>query len=155
MSQLQLPEGIEAGFRFVWTDAFGNRFSINVYGAGRRGWFVATRRDTESRDSGWQELNKGDWATLLHFIEMCGFWGLPEKFPNPPAVEVDDGDTIALEGRDSQRYHSISRFVWRERGLDTIHRFLRQVSGLFPPPPQPDPHVHEDGTIGPLGPEAD
>jgi hypothetical protein len=155
MSQLHLPEGIEAGFRLVYTDAFGWRFSINVYGAGRRGWFVASRRDVESRDSGWQELNKGDWATFLHMIDVSGFWGLPEQFPDPPNAAVDDGDSISLEGRDGQRYHCIGRFVWRERGLDTIHIFLRRLSGLFPPlPPHSEPQVNEDGTVGLPEPEA-
>jgi hypothetical protein len=153
MSQLQLPDGTEAGFRLVWTDAFGNRFSINVYGAGRRGWFVATWRDHESRDSGWQELNKGDWPTLLHVIDVCGFWAMPEAIPDPTDVIVEDGDFIELEGRDAQRYHHIRRFVSRERGLDTILRFLWRVSGLFPLPPPPEPRVNEDGTIGPGQPE--
>jgi hypothetical protein len=153
VGQLQLPEGVEAGFRLVYTDEFGWRFSINVYGAGRRGWFVASRHDFESRDSGWQEMNKGDWPTLLHLIDVCGFWAMPETIPDPPNVTVDGGSFIGLEGRDATRYHQVTRFVWRERGLDTIHRFLHRVSGLFPPPPAPEPHVNEDGTVGPIGPE--
>jgi hypothetical protein len=149
MAQLQLPEGTEAGFRLVLTDAFGGRFSIHVYGAGRRGWFVASRRDAESRDSGQQQLNKGDWRTLLHMIDMCGFWGLPEAFLDPPDVVVDDGEWLFLAGRDEERYHQINRFICRERGLDTVAVFLRRVSGLFPHPPIPDSQVNEDSTQTP------
>jgi hypothetical protein len=152
MAQLHLPEGAEAGFRLELTNAFGWRFSINVYGAGHRGWFVASRRDVETGDSGSQELTKGDWRSLLHMIDMCGFWGLPETIPWPENEVVDDGDWLVLAGRDGERYHKITRFVWRERGLDTVAAFLRRVSGLFPPPPPPS-QINEDGSVGPTGPQ--
>ena len=61
MGQLRLPKGAQAGFRLVSTDAFGGSFSINVYGAGRKGWFVASRRDLVCvQDVGPQPLRKGD-----------------------------------------------------------------------------------------------
>ncbi len=128
------------GFRLLLTDAFGGTFSINVYGAGRDGWFVASRRDIESRDSGWRVLKKGEWPTLINLIDQCcGFWGLPEILPWPENTTVDDGEWLNLTGRDRERFHHIERFVWRERGLDTVVAFLRQISGLFPPPIPPTP----------------
>ena len=36
---LKLPDGAELAFRIEATDVFGRRFAINVYGAGRRGWY--------------------------------------------------------------------------------------------------------------------
>jgi hypothetical protein len=41
---LKLPDSAEAAFRIESIDAFECRFAINVYGAGKTGWFVATHR---------------------------------------------------------------------------------------------------------------
>jgi hypothetical protein len=76
---LKIPAGAEAAFRIETIDAFENRFAINLYGRGRRGWFVATLRfHGRALDSGIQRLRKGEWRTLLHLIDRCGFWSLPE-----------------------------------------------------------------------------
>lgn len=132
VSGLKLPDCAESGFHLVQTDAFGCRFSMFVYGRGRGGWFVASRRDIVSADSGWRELSRGQWPEFRHIVDVSGFWAMPEVFPAPENGEVDDGDWLTLLGRDVTREHRIDRFVWRERGLDTIATHLRRLSGLFP-----------------------
>jgi len=57
---LKIPAGAEAAFQLVDTDAFGSSFSIPLYGAGRRGWFLARRRlSGQDADIGPQPLGKG------------------------------------------------------------------------------------------------
>jgi hypothetical protein len=139
MGQLKLPEGAEAGFRIESNDVFGCTFAINIYGAGKSGWFVASIRFKSSsmsgrnQDSGIQQLPKGEWQTLLHLIDHCGFWWLPvdDSHFEDQKCPVDDGDFLSITGRDSERYHDIHRFVWREAGLDAVLNFGRRVSGLF------------------------
>ena len=141
---MQLPEGVEAGFRLVITDAFGGRFSINVYGAGRKGWFTASLRGwMGSRDVGPRRLVKGQWRTLLNFVKQCRFWELPASLPERTDATVEDGAWLALSGREGERYHHIDRFIWREPGLDQLQLYLTQVSGLFPAE-QPDGEPAEE-----------
>jgi hypothetical protein len=131
---LKLPEGAEAAFRIVATDAFGGRFVINVYGAGRGGWFVATNRGTGfDRDSGVRQLPKGEWPTLLHLIDRCGFWSLSEDGSHltDPTVTVDDGEWLSITGRNAAQFHRVRRFIWREPGLEAVLSFGRRVSGFF------------------------
>jgi hypothetical protein len=131
---LKLPTGADAAFRIESIDAFDCRFAINVYGVGRGGWFVATHRLQRSdHDSGVQQLPKGEWATLLHLIERCGFWELPEDGSHltDPTVTVEDGEWLTIAGRDLARYHRVHRFIWREAGLEAVLSFGYRVSGFF------------------------
>jgi hypothetical protein len=131
---LKLPEGAEAGFRIESVDAFGCRFAINIYGYGHSGWFVASHRSfDQDRDSGVQQLPKGEWPTLLHLINLCGFWSLPEDGSHlaDPTVDVEDGEWLTIVGRDQERYHRIHRFIWREWGVEAVLSFGRRVSGFF------------------------
>jgi hypothetical protein len=131
---LKLPQGAETAFRIEAIDAFDNRFAINVYGAGRDGWFVATNRKPQfDRDSGVRQVAKGEWANLLHLIDQCGFWSLPEDGSHliDPTCEVEDGEWLTITGRDATRQHRVHRFVWREQGLEAVLSFGRRVSGFF------------------------
>jgi hypothetical protein len=136
MGQLRIPKGAEGAFRIMATDAFGGRFAINLYGAGRHGWFAATRRQTGSdRDSGLQPLEEGDWPRLLERLDECGFWALPEDGSHlvDPTVVVSDGEWLTIAGRRADRSHRIERFVWREPGLDALLSFGRRISGFDVP----------------------
>lgn len=132
MAKLNLPLGAEAGYRLEYRDAFGCTFTIHVYGRDRDGWFLASRRDTTSSDSGRQNLTPGTWRMLGDFIGRSGFWGFPETVPERTDCVVEDGDWITLTGRDGERYHEVRRFVWREPELDRLYSWLRRISGLFP-----------------------
>src|SRR5262245_44401508 len=112
---LKIPPSAEAAFQVVHTDAFGSSFSMHLYGAGRRGWFLASRRDPgQNTDTGPQPLRKGEWRTFLNFIKQTRFWELPEQWPDPwpQNVTVEDGDFLDLAGREGERFHRIYRFVW-------------------------------------------
>jgi len=130
---LKLPEGAEAGFRLIDTDAFGCTFAIHLYGRGRRGWYLASRRfPGHDFDTGPQQLGKGEWRTFLNFVKQARFWELPKEYPHPPTnVMVDDGEWLDVAGRDVNRYHSIHRFIWREPGLDQLLTFCPRLSGFF------------------------
>jgi hypothetical protein len=131
---LKIPDGAEAAFQLVDTDAFGSSFSIHLYGAGRRGWFLACRRlSGQDADIGPQPLGKGQWRTFLNFVKQSRFWELAEEWPRPwpENVIVEDGEVLDLAGRDQERYHRIHRFIWREPGLDQVLAFCRRLSGLF------------------------
>lgn len=130
---LKLPDGAEARFQLVDTDAFGRSFTLHLAGAGRRGWFHAIRRlPGHDADTGRQPLGKGEWRTFLNFVRQARFWELPERWPDPwPDVSVDDGEWLDLAGRTAERHHRIVRFVWREAGLDQLLTFCRRVSELF------------------------
>ncbi len=139
MSRLELPDGAEAGYRLVIADAFGRTFTINVYGARRRGWFLAsTRGGAVARDVGPQRLAKGQWRTLLNFVKQCRFWELPEELPPRTDRNVDDGEWLTLSGREGDRYHRIHRFIWREPGLEQLRTYLEQISAMFPVPQTAD-----------------
>lgn len=131
---MKLPDGAEAAFRIEADDAFGSRFAINVYGAGRGGWFVASHRlSGREHDSGVRPLPKGEWPTLLHLINCCGFWGLPEDDAHLTDRDafVDDGEVLYVAGRDAERHHRVCRFVRREPGLEAVLSFGRRASGFF------------------------
>ncbi len=134
MGQLRLPEGADGGFRIEAIDAFDRRFAINIYGAGSGGWFVATYRGGHRNlDSGVQQLANGEWRTLLHLIDTCGFWSLPEDGSHlvDPTCQVMDGEWLTITGRDLERYHKLHRFVWREPGLNAVQGFGQRVSGFY------------------------
>jgi hypothetical protein len=131
---LKLPEGAEAGFQLVDTDEFGQKFTIHLYGAGRRGWFLASRRSAgHDADTGRQPLGKGQWRIFLNFIKQARFWELPEQWPHPwpDNVSVDGGEWLDLAGRVGERYHRIHRFIWREPGLDQVLAFCYRLTGFF------------------------
>ena len=136
---LKLPDEAEAAFRIEADDAFERRFAINVYGAGRRGWFVASYRGFgREQDSGMRALPNGEWLTLLHLVDHCGFWSLPEDGTHldDPEGEVEDGEWLTIAGRDAERHHRVNRFIWREPGLEAVLSFGRRVSGFFVRHPQ-------------------
>jgi hypothetical protein len=134
VGSLKLPPGADTAFRIEATDASDGRFALNAYGTGRDGWFVATLRTFgPDQDSGVRQLPKGEWPTLLHLIDRCGFWALPEDGSHltDPTVTVDDGEWLTIAGRDTARYHRVHRFIWREPGLEAVLGFARRVSGFF------------------------
>lgn len=134
MGSLKLPNGAVAAFRIMSIDAFGGRFAFNAYGAGRKGWFVTTLRSHgPDQDSGVRLLPKGEWPTLLHLIDHCGFWVLPEDGAHlaDSTGTVVDGEWLTIMGRDLGRYHRVHRFIWREPGLESVLAFAQRVSGFF------------------------
>lgn len=134
MSELKLPAGADAGFRLELWDAFGNRFTANVYGAGRQGWFLGARKWFGTTQSvGPQPLARGQWREFLGLIKQAGFWDLPESLPADPDIATDDGEWLSLAGRVGDRYHAVHRDGCG-RGLFPIQRFLRRLSGFFPDP---------------------
>jgi len=131
---LKVPKGATGAFRIGTEDAHGCRFAIHAYGNGRGGWFVATHRFFgPDQDSGLQLLPDGEWPTLLHLIELCDFWNLPEdgSHLDDPTVAVDDGIGLSVSGRDAARYHRVHRFNWWEPGLQAVLTFGHRVSGFF------------------------
>ncbi|MDX1947582.1 MAG: hypothetical protein SFU86_19440 [Pirellulaceae bacterium] len=130
----KLPDGAESAFRIERIDAFDRRFAVNIYGEKRSGWYVATlRHGGFERDSGVESLPQGEWLTLLHMIDHCGFWALPADDSHlvDPNALVFDGEWLTISGRDANRYHRVHRFDWREQGLDTLLSFGFRISGFF------------------------
>lgn len=131
---LKLPKGAEAAFRIDTTAGPEGRFGVHVYGAGRSGWCVASYRAFgRDLDTGVRPLPTGEWLTLLHLIERCGFWSLPPDGAHliDPDVAVDDGERLVIAGRDAARYHRVNRWVRWEPGLNGVLAFGRRVSGFF------------------------
>jgi hypothetical protein len=134
MSRLNLPEGVDTGFRLELWDAFGNRFTANIYGAGRQGWFLATHKWFGRVQSlGPQPLARGQWREFLGLVKQAGFWELPATLPANPDVETDDGEWLSLAGRVGSRYHQVHR-DGGGAGLFQVQRFLTRLSGFFPDP---------------------
>jgi hypothetical protein len=78
-------------------DAFGNRFTANIYGVGRRGWFIAAHNwFGDSRSVGPRELARGQWREFLGLIKQAGFWELPERLPADPTIVTDDGESLTF-----------------------------------------------------------
>lgn len=131
---LKLRKGAEAAFFIGTRDGPAYRFGIHVYGAGREGWCVATHcNHGRGRDGGVPQLPTGEWPTPLHLIDRCGFWSLPGDGTHlaHPDVGVDDGEWLAVEGRDATRSHRVRRYVWWEPGLNGVLAFGRRVSGFY------------------------
>ena len=75
------------GFRLIEADEFGLVFTMHLYGAGRRGWFLLHNppiRPTAASEP--QPLGKGQWRTFLSLVEQLRFWELPELLPVPPDI---------------------------------------------------------------------
>lgn len=131
---MKLPKRSEATFSIGSAAGPEYQFGIQVYGANRAGWCVASLRVYGRQlDSGVRQLPKGEWLTLLHLIERCGFWSLPEDGSHltDPDVSVDDGEWLTVEGWDTTRYHRVHRYVWWEPGLNGVLAFGQRVSGFF------------------------
>ena len=135
MSRLHLPAGADAGFRLELWDAFGNRFAANIYGAGRRGWFLATHKwFGTAREVGPRPLARGQWREFLGLVKQAGFWELPGALPADPNIVTDDGEWLSLAGRVGDRYHEVYRDGSGSPGLYRVQRFLTRLSGFFPDP---------------------
>ena len=157
MGQLRLPEGAEAGFRIVATDEFGPVYTMHLYGAGRRGWFLLhSRYSRPDHDPGPRPLGKGQWRTFLGLVKGCRFWELPELLPDwheiaSGRVGMEGWGSFDLTGRDGERYHHIKRVLESEPGLESVLRFCERLSGLFVPPAPPvtePPPVAQDAEPG-------
>lgn len=135
MPRLNLPTGADTAFRLELRDAFGNRFTANIYGAGRRGWFLATHKwFGQTRSLTPQQLARGQWREFLGLVKQAGFWELPETLPADPGVETDDGEWLMIAGRNGNRYHEVHRDGYGGPGLFLVLRFLTRLSGFFPEP---------------------
>lgn len=136
MSKLHLPAGAEAGFRLHVYDAFGAEFKVHLYGAGRDGWYLASRRDHRGTmvSLGPVTLVRPRWREFLGLIKQAGFWDMPEREPPDPNTTTDDGEWLSLAGRMGGRYHEVHRDGVGTPGLFQIIRHVRRWSGLFPEP---------------------
>jgi hypothetical protein len=140
VGQLRLPEGAEAGFRLETADEFGPVFTMHLYGAGRRGWFLLHSRLTgPDHDPGPRPLGKGQWRTFLGLVKGCRFWELPELLPDwhqlvSGQLIMDGGGYLDLAGREGEQYHRVHRVLETEPGLRSVLRFCERLSGLFEPP---------------------
>ncbi len=135
MSRLNLPTGATAGFRLELWDAWGNRFTMNIYGAGRRGWFLARRQWSGNDQSiGPEDLARGQWREFLGYIKQAGFWELPERFSQHPNLVTDDGEWIILAVHEDDHYHEVHRDGYGSPMLFQDQRFLTHLSGLFSEP---------------------
>lgn len=124
----KLPYGAEAAFR-IRVSCFGTAFSLYAAGAGRENGFCASLNElshTPAHVAG--PLSRGEWPTLLHLAERCGFWSLPEV----GSIFIDSGDDcwLSVECREPVRYHRTVRYSRREWGLDALPRWAFRVSGL-------------------------
>jgi hypothetical protein len=136
VGQLRLPTGAEAGFRLVSDDEHGQVFTMHLYGAGCRGWFLLNSRYARPGDDpGPHPLGKGQWRTFLGLVTGCRFWDLPERLPDWDEIvsgraEIEGWSSFALAGRDGERYHHIQRALEFERGLASIFRFCTRLSSI-------------------------
>lgn len=128
---LRLVRGAEKAFHFWRVDAFGERLSLHVYGAGDAGWFVATLRGRVDRDSGMQPLPPGEWTRLMHLVEHCDFWNLAEKGEDPQVVAVNDGEIWSFHAIEATRSHVVERRFELEPGLEPICTFCYRVCGFY------------------------
>lgn len=128
----ETPKGAEAGFRLTITDARGSTLTMHFYGAGRKGWYLVSRRSPDQNfEQGPTPLAKGQWRTFLNFIKQIRFWDLPVRWQDPtPDGLVYDGDELDLAGQEVLRFHQIHRSICREPGLDALLAFCLQVAGL-------------------------
>lgn len=130
---IKLRNGAEGAFQIACS-CLDHSFSIHVYGKGKSGWCTASYRlSGHSLDTGMRSLPKGEWPTLLHLIERCGFWSLPDDGAHlpDPGMTVEDGEMLLIAGREAARYHRLHRYVWWEPGLNGVLAFGRRVSGFF------------------------
>jgi hypothetical protein len=133
--RVTLPAGTRAAFRLEYHNAFDNRFTANIYGSGRSGWFVAAATWAGNRYSaGPQPLGRGQWREFLGLLKQCGFWELPTEEPRSDAILVMDGAWITIAGKTEQRYHEVRRENCVNRRLQLIVQFLFELSGFFAPP---------------------
>jgi hypothetical protein len=134
MPRLNLPEGSDTGFRLELWDAFENRFTSHIYGAGRKGWFLAARKwFGGSQSIGPQPLARGRWREFLGLVKQSGFWDLPSTLPRDPELETEDGEWMSFAGRNGDHYHQVNR-DGIGGGLFQVQRFLTRLSGFFAEP---------------------
>jgi len=131
---LKLPKRAEAAFLIESGAGPHYRFAFQVHGFGREGmWEASYQGFGRDVDSGVRQLPNGEWQLLQHLIERCGFWSLPEDGTHLAEryVTTEDGERLAISGRDATRYQQLNRYEWWEPGLNGLVAFARRVSGFF------------------------
>ena len=133
MGYISLPDDAEAVFRLTITPSFDPVLEVKLWGVGKQGWVNAHRREkyasTDLVVVG-QRLLPGQWRSLINHVHRSNFWGLAEHLPESEWM-VCDGTTTALEVRQGEREHRVSRHENLEPGLARTVNFMLRASTLM------------------------
>ena len=133
--KLKLPKEADGTFRLVEVSEW-NSFTIQVYGRGKRGWFIVTTTTSYSgfsKTSPPTKLVKGQWRTLLNFVKQAQFWDLPQTVPDPrdyiDGFWMDESPHFDFAGRGKDKYHRIKRKSHLvEKGFARLINYLHKIS---------------------------
>jgi len=133
MSHLGMPPGAEAVYRLTVQPSFEAPLRVEIWGAGKRGWFSARCHGTAPRQDllvPRQRLRRGQWRSLVNHVYQSKFWGLPELQVQTGFVFLAGSDMV-LEGQNGESYHRVRRHEALEPGLARTVNFMLQVSTLL------------------------
>ena len=133
MSHLGMPPGAEAVYRLTVQPAFGAPLRVEVWGAGKQGWFSARCRGVAPLPDlvvPRLRLRGGQWRSLVNHVQQGKFWELSELQPETNFL-VFDGSEVALEGQCGESYHRVRRHEALEPGLARTVNFMLQMSTLL------------------------
>lgn len=133
MSHLGMPLGAEAVYRLTVQPSFGAPLEVEIWGAGKQGWFSARCRGTAPLPDLTVPrlgLRRGQWRSLVNHVQQGKFWKLSELQMETNFL-VFDGSDVALEGQLGENYHRVRRHEALEPGLARTVNFMLQVSTLL------------------------
>jgi len=133
MSHISIPFDAEAVFRLTIKPSFEAALRIEVWGAGKQGWFSARCRGVSPRPDLMvprQRLRRGQWRSLINHVHQSRFWELPELQPETDFL-IFDGSDLALEGQSGESYHRVLRHEELEPGLARAINFMLHASTLL------------------------
>lgn len=133
MSHLGMPPGAEAVYRLTVQPSFGAPLRVEIWGAGKQGWFSARCRGVAPLLDlviPSLQLRRGQWRSLVNHVHQSNFWDLPELQAETGFVFLDGSDMV-LEGQYGESYHRVRRHEALEPGLARTVNFMLQVSTLL------------------------
>lgn len=133
MSHLGMPVGAEAVYRLTVQPSFEVPLRVEIWGAGKQGWFSARCRDAAPRPDlviPRLRLHSGQWRSLVNHVQQGKFWELSELQQETNFL-VFDGSEVALEGQRGESYHRVRRHEALEPGLARTVNFMLYASTLL------------------------
>jgi len=133
MSHLGMPPGAEAVYRLTVQPSFEAPLRVEIWGAGKQGWFSARCRGVAPLPDlviPRRRLRRGQWRALVNHVHQGKFWEMPELQVKMDFVFLDGSDTV-MEGQVGESYHRVRRHEALEPGLARTVNFMLQMSTLL------------------------
>lgn len=135
MGCFKIADDAELGMRLCVTPSrVAAPFKMEVWGAAKSGWFTATcKNEPRLHDVliSQQRLRRGEWRSIVNYVEQGLLWQLPAMLPPPADFVVLDGSSVTLEIQNAHQYCRLERSNVMEPAMARTVNYLLAVSTVF------------------------